>query len=263
MALQEKLRRDGTVDPADVARFDRLAAEWWAPDGPMRALHKLDPVRVAYIRDEICRHFTADGAPRNRKAESPLAGLAILDIGCGGGILAESLARLGAAVTAIDPAKQNIEVARSHAARSHLSIDYRSISVEALAEEAVRFDVVVAMEVIEHVRDLRGFLRHAASLVRPGGMLFAATLNRTLKSYAFAIVGAEYVLGWVPRGTHDWNRFVTPDELAAALRAGHLEPAGEAGVAYDPIGGKWHLSHDMDINYMMAAVRPSGHSDPA
>jgi len=263
MASQEKLRRDSTVDPEDVARFDRLAAEWWSPDGPMRALHKLDPVRVAYIRDEICRRFEQDGKPRDRRAEAPLRGLAILDIGCGGGILAESLARFGADVTAIDPAKQNIEVARAHAARSHLAIDYRCLSVEALAEAATRFDVVLAMEVIEHVRDLRGFLRHAAALVRPGGMLVAATLNRTLKSYAFAIVGAEYVLGWVPRGTHDWNRFVTPDELAAALRAGQLEPTGETGVVYDPIGGHWHLSHDMAINYMMAACRPAEAGSPA
>jgi len=263
MPSHERLRHDSTVDPRDVARFDRLAAEWWAPDGPMRALHKLNPVRVAYLRDEICRRVEIDGTPRDRKAEAPLRGLAILDIGCGGGILAESLARFGADVTAIDPAKQNIEVARAHAARSHLAIDYRCLSVEALAEAATRFDVVLAMEVIEHVRDLRGFLRHAAALVRPGGMLVAATLNRTLKSYAFAIVGAEYVLGWVPRGTHDWNRFVTPDELAAALRAGNLEPAGETGVVYAPIGGKWHLSHDMDINYMMSSCRPVEAARPA
>lgn len=263
MTVQDKLRRAGTVDPEDVARFDRLAAEWWAPDGPMRALHKLDPVRLAYIRDEACHRFTIDGKPRDRKAEAPLQGLAILDIGCGGGILAESVARLGADVTAIDPAKQNIEVARAHAARSRLGIDYRCTTVEALAEERIGFDVVLAMEVIEHVRDPRGFLRQAASLVRPGGMLVAATLNRTLKSYAFAIVGAEYVLGWVPRGTHDWNRFVTPEELASALRAGHLEPTGETGVAYDPIGGQWHLSHDMDINYMMSAWRPAAPSAPA
>jgi 2-polyprenyl-6-hydroxyphenyl methylase/3-demethylubiquinone-9 3-methyltransferase len=256
MAIHERLRRDSTVDPEDVARFDRLAAEWWSPDGPMRALHKFNPVRVAYIRDEICRRFDIAGKPRDRKAGTPLEGLAILDIGCGGGILAESLASLGAAVTAIDPASRNIEVARAHAERRHLTVDYRSTSAEALAGDGARFDVVLAMEVIEHVRDIRGFLRHAAALVRPGGLLVAATLNRTLKSYAFAIVGAEYVLGWVPRGTHDWNRFVTPDELATALRTAGLEPAGETGVVYDPIGGQWHLSHDMDINYMMAACRP-------
>jgi 2-polyprenyl-6-hydroxyphenyl methylase/3-demethylubiquinone-9 3-methyltransferase len=257
MSSHERLRRNSTVDPEDVARFDRLAAEWWSPEGPMRALHKLDPVRVGYIRDEICRRFEQGGKPRDRRAEAPLRGLTILDIGCGGGILSESLARLGAAVTAIDPAKQNIEVARAHAARSHLDIDYRCTSAEALGADGASFDVVLVMEVIEHVRDMRGFLRHAAGLVRPGGMLVAATLNRTLKSYAFAIVGAEYVLGWVPRGTHDWNRFVTPDELAAALRAGHLEPAGETGVVYAPIGDHWHLSHDMDINYMMSACRPA------
>jgi 2-polyprenyl-6-hydroxyphenyl methylase/3-demethylubiquinone-9 3-methyltransferase len=263
MARHERLRHDSTVDPEDVARFDRLAAEWWAPDGPMRALHKFNPVRVAYIRDEICRHFEIDGKPRDRKADTPLQGLTILDIGCGGGILAESLAGLGAAVTAIDPASRNIEVARAHAEKWHLAIDYRCTSAEALVEEGGRFDVVLAMEVIEHVRDIRSFLRNAAALVRPGGMLIAATLNRTLKSYAFAIVGAEYLLGWVPRGTHDWNRFVTPDELAGALRAAHLHPSGETGVVYDPIGGQWHLSHDMDINYMMSTCRPAEASGSA
>jgi len=263
MSSHERLRRDSTVDPEDVARFDRLAAEWWSPDGPMRALHKLNPVRVAYIRDEICRRFVVDGKKRDRKAEAPLDGLGILDIGCGGGILAESLAGLGAAVTAIDPASRNIEVARVHAERQRLAIDYRCTSAEALAGEGARFDVVLVMEVIEHVRDIRGFLRQAAALVGPGGSLVAATLNRTLKSYAFAIVGAEYILGWVPRGTHDWNRFVTPDELAAALRAVSLEPCGETGIVYDPIGGQWHLSHDMGINYMMSAGRPVELSGPA
>lgn len=256
MTRHERLRRDSTVDPEDVARFDRLGAEWWAPDGPMRALHKLNPVRVAYIRDEICRLLQIDGKPRDRKAPLPLRGIAVLDIGCGGGILSESLAGLGAHVTAVDPSRQNIEVARAHAARSGLAIDYRCTSAEALVGKEPRFDVVLAMEVIEHVRDLRGFVRNAASLVLPGGILIAATLNRTLKSYAFAIVGAEYVLRWVPRGTHDWNRFVTPDELAACLRAVRLDPCGETGVVYDPIGGQWHLSHDMDINYMMSACRP-------
>jgi 2-polyprenyl-6-hydroxyphenyl methylase/3-demethylubiquinone-9 3-methyltransferase len=256
MANLERLRRDRTVDPADVLRFDRLAAEWWSPDGPMRALHKLDPVRVAYIRDEACRHFTLEGKPRDRKGEAPLRGLTVLDIGCGGGILAESLARLGADVTAIDPSRENIAVARAHAERSGLVIDYRSTTAEALAELVPGFDIVLAMEVVEHVRDLRTFLRRAADLVRPGGMLVAATLNRTFKSYAFAIVGAEYVLGWVPRGTHDWNRFVTPGELAATLRAATLEPVGETGVTYDPIGGRWQISHDTSINYIMTAHRP-------
>jgi 2-polyprenyl-6-hydroxyphenyl methylase/3-demethylubiquinone-9 3-methyltransferase len=257
MARHGRLRHDSTVDPQDVARFDRLAAEWWAPDGPMRALHQFNPVRVAYIRDEICRHFEVD-KPRDRKADTPLQGLSVLDIGCGGGILAESLAALGAAVTAIDPARRNIEVARAHAEKWHREIDYQCTSAEELVEGGRQFDVVLTMEVIEHVRDIRSFLRNAAALVRPGGMLIAATLNRTLKSYAFAIVGAEYLLGWVPRGTHDWNRFVTPDELSSALLAAQLQPSGQTGVAYDPIGGRWHLSHDMNINYMMSVCRPAG-----
>jgi 2-polyprenyl-6-hydroxyphenyl methylase/3-demethylubiquinone-9 3-methyltransferase len=256
MVVFARHRRDGTVDPEDVARFDRLGAEWWSPDGPMRALHKLNPVRVAYIRAEISRWLMAAGTPSDCGAEAPLVGLTILDIGCGGGILAEPLAGLGAAVTAIDPAGRNIEIARAHAQRRALDIAYRCTSAEALVGEDARFDVVLAMEVIEHVRDMRGFLRHAAALVRPGGLLVAATLNRTLKSYAFAIVGAEYVLGWMPRGTHDWNRFVTPGELARALRAARLVPAGETGVVYAPVGDRWQLSRDMGINYMMSASRP-------
>jgi 2-polyprenyl-6-hydroxyphenyl methylase/3-demethylubiquinone-9 3-methyltransferase len=254
---QTKIHRDQTVDPEDVARFDRLGAEWWDSEGPMRALHRFNPLRVAYLEDELCRHFPREGKPRDRRSPAPLEGLALLDIGCGGGLLAEAMARLGAAVTAIDPAPRNIEAARHHAARAGFSIDYRCVSAEDLAAEGAHFDAVLAMEVIEHVRDVTGFLRTAASLARPGGMLFAATLNRTFKSYAFAIVGAEYVLGWVPRGTHSWNRFVTPGELARALRAAGLEITGETGAVYDPLRDQWRLSHDMNINYMMSAHRPA------
>jgi 2-polyprenyl-6-hydroxyphenyl methylase/3-demethylubiquinone-9 3-methyltransferase len=252
-----KLHRDQSIDPEDVARFDRLGAEWWDPKGPMRALHRLNPLRVAYLRDTLCQHFPFDGKPRVHTCDAPLAGLDLLDIGCGGGLLAEELARLGARMTAIDPSPRNIEVARHHAASSDLVIDYRCINAEALAAEGARFDAVLAMEVIEHVRDVTGFLRAAASMVRPGGMLFGATLNRTFKSYAFAIVGAEYVLGWVPRGTHSWHRFLTPSELAKAFRAAGLKVVGETGVVYDPFRDEWRLSHDMDINYMMAAQRPA------
>jgi 2-polyprenyl-6-hydroxyphenyl methylase / 3-demethylubiquinone-9 3-methyltransferase len=242
-----------SVDADEVAQFDRLGAEWWRPDGPMRALHKFNPARVAYLRSQLTRQLLADGAPAD--PQKPLAGLWLLDIGCGGGILSEALAALGADVTAIDPAPRNIEIARSHAEASGLAIDYRCISVEELAAGDKKFDAVLAMEVIEHVRDLRGFVKAAASPVRPGGLFFAATLNRTLKSYALAIVGAEYVLRWVARGTHDWQKFVTPAELSEAMRRGGLEPFDKTGVVYDLLSGRWKLGSDMDVNYMLAARR--------
>jgi 2-polyprenyl-6-hydroxyphenyl methylase/3-demethylubiquinone-9 3-methyltransferase len=256
MTQQENIRRDSTVDPEDVARFDRIGAQWWDKKGPMAALHEFNPVRVGYLKTLLSSHFKFAGGPRERDAVSPLDGLRILDVGCGGGILSESLARLGAEMTAIDPAKRNIEVARAHAGRSGLSIDYRNVTVEQLREEDPSFDAVLAMEVIEHVRDVPGFLRDAAAMVRPGGLLVAATLNRTLKSFAFAIVGAEYVLRWVPPGTHSWSQFVTPLELAKALRGAGLHIRDETGVIYDPLARQWRLGRDMDINYMIAADRP-------
>ncbi|MGI8569156.1 MAG: bifunctional 2-polyprenyl-6-hydroxyphenol methylase/3-demethylubiquinol 3-O-methyltransferase UbiG [Methylocella sp.] len=256
MASQEKRRRDRTLDPEAVARFDRLGAQWWDLDGPMRALHKFNPVRVAYLRELLCRHFLLDGKPRDWRSPGALQGLTILDIGCGAGILSEPLAWLGARVTAIDPARRNIEAAKDHAGKTNLAIDYRCVAAGELAAEGVVFDVVLAMEVVEHVRNVERFLGEVAAMVRPGGMLVAATLNRTLKSFAFAILGAEYVLRWVPRGTHNWTQFVAPRELAKALRDAGLRIKDETGVVYDPLTGKWRLSHDMDINYIMAACRP-------
>ncbi len=256
MASQEKLHRDTTVDPEEVARFDRLGAQWWDLDGPMRALHKFNPVRVAYLRELLCRHFLLDGKPRDWRSPAALQGLTILDIGCGAGILSEPLARLGARMTAIDPARRNIEAAKDHAAKANVAIDYRCVAAGELAAEGAVFDVVLAMEVVEHVRNVERFLGEAAAMVRPSGMLAAATLNRTLKSFAFAVLGAEYVLRWVPRGTHNWTQFVTPRELAKALRDAGLRIKDETGVVYDPLGAKWQLSHDMDINYIMAACRP-------
>ncbi len=243
--------RGGSVNEAEIAQFDRLGADWWRPDGPMRALHKFNPARVGWLRSQLSQHF-AD-APDDKVRG--LAGLSLLDIGCGGGLLAEALAALGANVTAIDPAPRNIEIARAHAKTSGLTIDYRCISVEALAAEEAKFDAVLTMEVVEHVRDLRGFMKASASLVRPGGLMFAATLNRTLKSYALAIVGAEYLLRWVPRGTHDWQKFVTPAELSRALRQSGLEVFDKTGVVYDMFGDRWRLGPDMDVNYMMVARR--------
>ncbi|MGH6800150.1 MAG: bifunctional 2-polyprenyl-6-hydroxyphenol methylase/3-demethylubiquinol 3-O-methyltransferase UbiG [Methylocella sp.] len=256
MASRERFHRDTTLDPEAVARFDRLGAQWWDPDGPMRALHKFNPVRVAYLRELLCRHFLLDGKPRDWRSAEALQGLTILDIGCGAGILSEPLAWLGARMTAIDPARRSIKAAKDHAAKTNLAIDYRCIAAEEFAAEGAVFDVVLAMEVVEHVRDVGRFLGEAAAMVRPGGMLAAATLNRTLKSFVFAIFGAEYFLRWLPRGTHDWNQFVTPRELAKALRAAGLRIKDETGVVYDPLRAKWRLSHDMDINYIMAACRP-------
>src|ERR1700724_1653807 len=256
VASRDKLHRDTTVDPDEVARFDRLGAQWWDPDGPMRALHKFNPVRVAYLRELLGKHFLRDGMPRDWRSPAALQGLTILDMGCGAGILSEPLARLGARMTSIDPARRNIAAAKNHAAKTNLAIDYRCVAAEELAAEGALFDVVLAMEVVEHVRNVGRFLAEAAAMVRPGGMLAAATLNRTLKSFVFAILGAAYVLRCVPRGTHNWTQFVAPRELAKALRDAGLRVKAETGVVYDPLAAKWRLSHDLDVNYIMAAGRP-------
>jgi 2-polyprenyl-6-hydroxyphenyl methylase/3-demethylubiquinone-9 3-methyltransferase len=236
----------GTIDEADLAKYDRLGEDWWAPQGPMGQLHKFNPVRVAYITNAL--------APK--KAERPLEGIRILDVGSGGGILCEALARLGATMVGIDPAPNNIGVAARHAETGGLTIDYRCTTVAPLANTDERFDAVLVMEVVEHVKDVRGFLSDCARLVKPGGRLFGATLNRTLKSYALAIVGAEYVLGWLPRGTHDWRQFVTPAEFARHLTRAGLTPTGAAGVTYNPLTDRWSLSKDLGCNYMVMAVRP-------
>jgi 2-polyprenyl-6-hydroxyphenyl methylase/3-demethylubiquinone-9 3-methyltransferase len=236
----------GTIDEDDLAKFDQLGAEWWNLEGPMQALHKFNPTRVAYIRDLL----TMEGGAETLK------GVRILDIGSGGGILSESLARLGADVTGIDPARNNIDVAVRHAAGAGLTIDYRCTTVETLSGSGELFDAVLAMEVVEHVRDVSGFLRHAAALVRPGGLMVGATLNRTLRSYALAIIGAEYVLRWVPRGTHDWQKFVTPSEFKAHFRRAGLKNVAETGVIYHPLTARWSLARDMSVNYMVAARRP-------
>ena len=246
--------RDGdasTIDAAEVARFDALARSWWDPKGPMAVLHKFNPVRLGFVRDLACARFGRD--PR---ALDALQGLTLVDIGCGGGVLSEPLARLGAAVTGLDPAPTNIAVARAHAERSGLAIDYRGETIEALVSQGARFDIVLAMEVVEHVADVEAFVAACCAAVRPGGLLVMATLNRTLKSYALAIVGAEYVLRWLPRGTHDWNKFVTPEELGGAIARNGLELGEGVGVVYNPISDRWSASRDMDVNYMLAASRP-------
>lgn len=248
-----------SIDPDEVARFDRLGEDWWNPRGPMQALHAFNPTRVNYLRRLLTHRRARQRKPYQGLAKAsagrPLDGLAILDIGCGAGLLSEALCRLGAQMTAIDPAPVNIDVARRHAEKSGLAIDYLRTTAEALAADGKSFDVVLAMEVIEHVRDVESFIACAAGLVRPGGVFVVATLNRTLKSYALAILGAEYVLQWVPKGTHSWAQFVKPSELAAALRAAGLHVIDETGVTYDPLGGKWHESRNMDVNYTIAAER--------
>jgi 2-polyprenyl-6-hydroxyphenyl methylase/3-demethylubiquinone-9 3-methyltransferase len=239
-----------TVDPAEVARFAALAADWWDPAGKMGMLHKFNPVRLSFIKEAACRQFA-----RDPKRLDSLAGLRILDIGCGGGILSEPLARLHAEVVGADPAVPNIEAAKVHAAGAGLTLDYRATTAEALAEAGERFDLVLAMEVVEHVADVALFVRRCAEMVKPGGLLIGATINRTLKSFALAIVGAEYVLRWLPRGTHRWDKFVTPDELEAALERRGLRVIAQTGVVYDLIADRWHLAGDLDVNYMLAAEK--------
>jgi 2-polyprenyl-6-hydroxyphenyl methylase / 3-demethylubiquinone-9 3-methyltransferase len=239
---------DSTVDAAEVARFAKLAAEWWDPRGKMAVLHKFNPVRLAYIRDQASVRFGRDA-----KRLDCLKDLRILDIGCGGGILSEPLARLGATVLGADPVGVNIEVARRHADDVGVIVDYRCVTAEALADAGERFDVVLAMEVIEHVADLSLFVRRCAEMVKPSGLMIVATLNRTLKSFALAIVGAEYVLGWLPRGTHQWDKFVTPNELEALLEKNRLRVTDERGVIYNLLADSWQLSTDTDVNYMVVA----------
>ncbi len=240
----------GTIDRDEVARFSRLSGQWWDARGPMAALHKFNPVRLAYIRDRAAAHFARDP----KKLDS-LAGLRVLDIGCGGGILSEPLARLGASVVGADPSDSNIAVAQRHAAQSGLAIDYRNTSAEALAQAGERFDVVLAMEVVEHVTDVGLFVDVAAAMLKPDGLMFVATLNRTMKSFALAIVGAEYILRWLPRGTHQWDKFVTPNELEIALEQSGMRIAGETGVIYNLLADRWQLSSDMDVNYMVVAEK--------
>jgi 2-polyprenyl-6-hydroxyphenyl methylase/3-demethylubiquinone-9 3-methyltransferase len=239
-----------TIDDAEVARFQALAATWWDEAGPMRMLHRLNPVRLGYIRDQCAEHFGCDP-----KKLGSLKGLRVLDIGCGAGILSEPLARLGADVTGADPAEENIALAREHAKAGGLSIDYRTDTAEVLADAGEKFDLVLAMEVVEHVADLELFVRRAAEMVKPGGLMIGATINRTFKSFGLAIVAAEYVLGWVPRGTHSWDKFVTPKEFETAMRGGALSVTHESGVIYNIVTGEWQLSRDMDVNYMLTAAR--------
>jgi 2-polyprenyl-6-hydroxyphenyl methylase / 3-demethylubiquinone-9 3-methyltransferase len=241
----------GTIDGAEIARFARIAKAWWEPEGEFRALHKLNPVRLGFIRDRLAAQFH-----RDIRSPKPFAGLSLLDIGCGGGLVSEPLARLGFAVTGIDAGEEMLEVARGHAAESGVAVDYRHATAEDLAAGGARYDAVLALEVVEHVAAPELFLAAAAALVKPGGGFIAATINRTPKAFVFAIVGAEYVLRWLPRGTHHWDKFLRPSELAAGLRSGGLAVKELAGLSYNPLQDRWLLTHDFDVNYLLFAVKP-------
>lgn len=241
-----------SIDPDEVAKFTAMAAEWWDPKGKFRPLHKFNPVRLGFIRDTLEDHFNL-----NRGARKPFVGLRVLDIGCGGGLVSEPMARLGASVTAVDASEANIKTAMTHAKQSGLDIDFRAGTVEALIENGeAPFDVVLNLEVVEHVADPEQFLKDCASLVKPGGLMIVATLNRTAKAFALAIVGAEYVLGWLPRGTHEFEKFLRPCEIEAPMRDAGLSVAPAQGVSFNPITDQWRLSSDTKVNYMMTASRP-------
>src|SRR5215467_10424353 len=239
MAVNARISGASTVDADEVARFSALADEWWDKRGKMATLHKFNPVRLGYIRDAACRAFDRDA----RRIDC-LKGLRFLDIGCGGGILSEPLARLGAEVVGADPSEMNVEAAKAHATQSGVTVDYRATTAEALADAGERFDVVMAMEVVEHVADVNLFVKRCAEMVKPKGLMVAATINRTLKSFALAIVGAEYVLRWLPPGTHQWEKFVTPNELEIALEKSGLRAIDERGVIYNLLADRWQLSTD-------------------
>ncbi len=249
---QARTGTTATLDPGEVDRFAALASQWWDPKGKFAALHRIGAARLTFLRNELLRHFAGP-----RSGMRPLDGLSILDVGCGGGLVCEPLARLGARVTGLDPASENVEAARRHASGQGLAIDYRCGSVEDLGAEGLQFDAVACLEVVEHVPEPGAFLTACARLVRPGGLMLLSTINRTAKAYLLAIVGAEYVLRWLPVGTHQWDRFVTPDELARYLRHAGLAPARFEGLVYNPLSDAWALSTDTDVNYLASAAKPS------
>ncbi|MCB1354358.1 MAG: bifunctional 2-polyprenyl-6-hydroxyphenol methylase/3-demethylubiquinol 3-O-methyltransferase UbiG [Rhodobacteraceae bacterium] len=242
-----------SVDAGEVAKFEAMASEWWDPNGKFKPLHMLNPCRLDYITDQIAAEFG-----RDLKARAPFEGLRLLDIGCGGGLLAEPMARRGATVVGADAAERNIPVARLHAEQSGLEIDYRHTTAEALAEAGERFDVVLNMEVVEHVADPAAFLTTCQTLLKPGGLMICSTLNRNPKSYAMAIIGAEHVMRWLPKGTHDWRKFITPDELFDLLTRAGLDPVDRKGMVFNPISWSWRLSdRDLSVNYVTASVKPA------
>jgi len=242
-----------TIDPAEVAKFEAMAAEWWNPNGKFKPLHMLNPTRLDYIVTQIAAEFG-----RDRTAARPFAGLRILDIGCGGGLLAEPMARLGADVVGADAAARNIPVARLHAQQSGLTIDYRHTTAEELVAAGERFDAVLNMEVVEHVADPLAYLTACHDLLKPGGLMVCSTLNRNPKSYVMAIIGAEHVMRWLPKGTHEWSRFITPDELYDLLRRAGMQPVDRQGMVFNPLRWSWSLhTRDPSVNYVTASRRPA------
>lgn len=241
-----------TINDEEVAKFSAMAEEWWDPKGKFRPLHKFNPVRIGYVRDQATGHFGRDGGELR-----PFGGLRILDIGCGGGLLCEPMARLGATVVGADASERNIKIARLHAAQSGLDIDYRATTAEALAAAGEKYDIVLNMEVVEHVDNVPLYMKSCAELVAPGGLLFTATINRTLRARAFAIFAAENVLRWLPRGTHSYEKFLTPDEIVALVERNGLKVVDRIGVVYHPIADEWRPSRDLGINYMVLAAKPA------
>lgn len=237
-----------SIDPAEVEKFSQMAAEWWDPAGKFAPLHKFNPVRLKFIRETAAAHF-------GRQGLSPFDGLRLLDIGCGGGLLTEPMSRMGFGVLGVDASEKNVQMASLHATTSGAKVDYRVASAESLVQDGLAFDVVLNMEVVEHVADLPSYLEACAKLVQPDGLMFVATLNKTLKSLALAKIGAEYVLRWLPAGTHDWNRFVEPERLQSMLETAGLKVLQHQGVSFDPLRWQWVLSGDTDVNYMVVATR--------
>jgi 2-polyprenyl-6-hydroxyphenyl methylase/3-demethylubiquinone-9 3-methyltransferase len=240
-----------TVDDAEIAKFEAMAAEWWDPKGKFAPLHMMNPVRLDYITAQIAAEFG-----RDLRDDTPFAGLRLLDIGCGGGLLSEPMARLGATVVGADAAERNIPVAQVHAEQSGLEIDYRHTTAEALAAAGEQFDVVLNMEVVEHVADPQAYLTACQQLLKPGGIMICSTINRNPKSFALAIVGAEYVMRWLPKGTHEWQKFITPEELFALIETAGLDPVDRKGFVFNPISWRWSISdRDLSVNYVTASVK--------
>ncbi|WMT89266.1 bifunctional 2-polyprenyl-6-hydroxyphenol methylase/3-demethylubiquinol 3-O-methyltransferase UbiG [Pelagibacterium sp. H642] len=241
-----------TISPDEIDRFHKMAEDWWDPKGKFRPLHKFNPVRLAYIREHVLAHFGRDGNQMR-----PFEGLRFLDIGCGGGLLCEPMARLGATVVGADAGEKNVKIAALHAEQSGLDIDYRATTSEALAEAGEQFDVVLNMEVVEHVADVPLYLQSCCRLVRPGGLMFVATINRTARAYALAIVGAERVLGWLPKGTHQYEKLVTPEEITSITGRNGMRVIDKTGVTFNPLRNQWGKSRDMAVNYMLLLEKPS------
>ncbi len=242
----------GTVDAAEIAKFEAMAAEWWDPNGKFKPLHMLQPCRLDYVIDQICAEYG-----RDPKADKPFAGLRLLDIGCGGGLLCEPMARLGAEVVGADAAARNIPVARVHAEQSGLEIDYRHTTAEDMAAAGEQFDVILNMEVVEHVSDPLAYLTACREMLKPGGLMVCSTINRNPKSYMMAIIGAEHVMRWLPKGTHEWNKFITPDELFALLTQAGLDPVDRKGFVFNPVAWSWRISDkDLSVNYVTSSLKP-------